>query len=121
MLVLRGDGPCAVGIIGVAIREPWALHCPIGTLQLECAVLAWRRKRKQFRVARRTPRSFQEVEVLYPREPSVTFPSAPCGLPWAWQPGKEDGEQPVGEGWYIVFSDTEASEQLNKRKTNGIV
>lgn len=41
-------------------------------------------------------------------QPSVTFPSASYGLPWAWQPGKKDGEQLVGEGWCIVFSDTEA-------------
>lgn len=70
------------------------------------------------------PEELQEVSKrwkYYQRELSVTFPSASCGLPWAWQPGKEDGEQPVGEGWYIVFSDTEASEQLNKRKTSGIV
>lgn len=40
VLVLCGDGPRAVGIIGVAVREPWALNCPIGTLQLERAVLA---------------------------------------------------------------------------------
>lgn len=59
MLVLRGDGPRAVGVVRVAIREPRALHRPIGTLQLERAVLACEREREQFSAARRTPRSFQ--------------------------------------------------------------
>lgn len=53
VLVVCGDGPRAVGIIGVAIREPWALHCPIGTLKLERAVLAWERERRKFSVARK--------------------------------------------------------------------
>lgn len=44
VLVLCGDGPSAVGVIGVAVWEPRALNCPIGTLQLKCAVLAWREK-----------------------------------------------------------------------------
>lgn len=58
VLLFRGDGPRAVGIIGVAIWEPWALNCPIGTVQLERAVLAWERETEQFRIARITPRSF---------------------------------------------------------------
>lgn len=62
VLVLRGDGPCAVGVIGVAIREAWALHGAIGTLQLERAVLAWERERAQFSTARRTRRLFQGDE-----------------------------------------------------------
>lgn len=58
VLVLRGDRPRAVGVIGVAIREPWALDCPIGTLQLECAVLAWERERERFSTTGRMPTSF---------------------------------------------------------------
>lgn len=79
VLVLGGDGPSAVGIIGVAIREPWALHCPIGTLQLERAVLAWEREREQFSAARRTPRRFQRDRnnMLENHEPA--FPSTSSG------------------------------------------
>lgn len=58
VLLFCGDGPRAVGVIGVAIWEPWALNCPIGTVQLERAVLAWERETEQFRIARITPRSF---------------------------------------------------------------
>lgn len=58
MLVLRSDGPRAVGIIGVAVREPWALHCAIGTLKMECAVLAWKREREKFSEATRTSQKF---------------------------------------------------------------
>lgn len=58
MLVLCGDGPCAVGIIGVAVREPWTLHGAIGTLEMECAVLAWKRERKKVSVAIRTSKKF---------------------------------------------------------------
>lgn len=51
VLVLCGDGPRAVGVIGVAIREPRALNGAIGTLQLEGAVLAWEREREPFNIA----------------------------------------------------------------------
>lgn len=76
VLVLCGDSPRAVGVIGVAVWKPWALNCPIGTLQLERAVLAWEREREQFSVAWRTPRSFQRDRstVLENHEPA--FPSA---------------------------------------------
>lgn len=79
VLVLRGDGPSAVGVIGVAVWEPRALNCPIGTLQLECAVLAWGREREQVSVTRGKPRSFQRngTNVLENHEP--IFPSVSSG------------------------------------------
>lgn len=99
MLVLRGDGPCAVGIIGVAVREPWALHCPIGALQLECAVLAWKRKRKQFSVARRTPRSFQEVGILSKRTSHQSlFQVLPMGCPGLGSQGRKTESSLLGRG-----------------------
>lgn len=58
MLILRGDGPRAVGIIGVAVREPGALHCAVGTLKMGCAVLAWKREREKFSEATRTSQEF---------------------------------------------------------------
>lgn len=77
MLVLCSDGPRAVGIIGVAIREPWALNGAIGTLQLEGAVLAWEREREPFSMARRTLRLCQRegCDVLDDRE--APFPGVP--------------------------------------------
>lgn len=73
VLIPCGDGPCAVGIIGVAVWEPWALHCPIGALQLERAVLACEREREQFSVAKRSPRSFlrDRSNALEDHEPTV--------------------------------------------------
>lgn len=73
VLVLRSDGPRAVGIVGVAIREPWALNCPIGTLQLERAVLAWERQR------RRTVRCFQRYRSNVLRDHKLALPCASSG------------------------------------------
>lgn len=79
VLVLRSDGPRAVGIVGVAIREPWALNCPIGTLQLERAVLAWEREREQFRAARRTVRRFQRHRSNVLRNHKLAHPCVSSG------------------------------------------
>lgn len=91
MLVLRCDGPRAVGVIGVAIREPWALNGAIGTLQLERAVLAWERERGLFSMARRTLRISQRdgSSVLEAHEPPL--PSVSSGPAHAQCRGKEGG------------------------------
>lgn len=77
VLVLCSDGPRAVGVIGVAIRESRALNGAIGTLQLEGAVLTWEREREPFSMASSTLRLCQRDgrNVLNDRE--APFPDAP--------------------------------------------
>ena len=77
VLVLCGDGPRAVGVIGVAIREPRALNGAIGTLQLEGAVLAWEREREPFIMARRTLRLCQRDGRDVLDDCEAPFPGAP--------------------------------------------
>ena len=71
MLVLRGDGPRAVGVVRVAVREPWTLHCAIGTLKVECAVLAWKRERAKGQCGRENLQEISKRWKYHVKEPSL--------------------------------------------------
>jgi hypothetical protein len=71
VLVLRGDGPRAVGVVRVAVREPWALHCAIGTLKVECAVLAWKRERAKGQCGRENLQEISKRWKYHVKEPSL--------------------------------------------------
>lgn len=86
MLVLCGDGPRAVGVIGVAIREPGALNCPVGTLQLERAVLTWEREREEVSGPEEFLEASTEMGTMFTR-----FPTGFLGCPRLGTEGEKDG------------------------------